>query len=296
MIKRSIFITNPYHLSTKNRQLVLRSKDQEIRESQIPIEDIGFAVFENPQITFTQSVIELMAKNNVALIFCSRDFMPVSMLFHLDTHSIQTERFRAQINASEPLKKKLWKQTVKQKIHNQAIALELCGKDNQALVYLVKKVKSGDPENIEGRAAKRYWASLFPNQFRRDRFGEGPNPALNYGYTILRSAVARALAGSGLLSSLGIHHRNRYNSFCLADDIMEPYRPYVDLLVKEMLVDGLDTEVLGKMEKAHLLKILTCDVVINKRRRPLMVGLSETTSSLAKCFEGERTTILFPKL
>ena len=252
-------------------------------------------VLENPQITFTQSVVEAMAEQNVAMVFCGKNYMPVSMLFHLDTHTTQTERFRAQVNASEPLKKGLWKQTVKTKITNQAAMLEWRGKEPEALHYLAKKVRSGDPDNIEGRAAKRYWNELFGKDFSRERFGGAPNPALNYGYIVLRAAVARALAGSGLLSSLGIHHRNRYNSFCLADDIMEPYRPYVDMIVSDMHEGGMNTEVLGKAEKAELLKVLTCDVAIGKKKRPLMIALSETTSSLAACFEGTADRIKYPR-
>tara|TARA_B100001115_G_C15837394_1_gene418954 strand:- start:1598 stop:2488 length:891 start_codon:yes stop_codon:yes gene_type:complete len=295
MIKRSLFFANPYHLSVSNMQLVVRGKGENEMSTTIPIEDVGFMILENPQITFTQAVIEEMAANNVAMVFCSKNYMPVSMLFHLDTHTTQTERFRAQVNASEPLKKGLWKQTVKQKIRNQAALLKWTGVDSEALSYLAKKVKSGDPENIEGRAAKRYWNLLFGNDFGRERFGNAPNPALNYGYIVLRAAVARALAGSGLLSSLGIHHRNRYNSFCLADDIMEPYRPYVDIIVKEMYDNGMNTENLGKNEKAALLEVLTCDVVINRKKRPLMIALAETTSSLAKCFEGDQKHITYPE-
>jgi len=295
MIKRTLFFGNPYHISTRNLQLNIAEKETgEVKT--VPIEDIGYIVFEHPNITFTQGVMQLLAENNTAVIFCNDKFHPSSMLFHLDTHYIQTERFRLQINASEPLKKQLWKQTIQSKIENQAALLDFFDKNGEPLRYKASKVKSGDVTNEEAKAARVYWTSLFDKSFRRERYGNAPNPALNYGYAILRAATARALAGSGLLSTLGIHHRNKYNSFCLADDIMEPYRPYVDQLVNEMYIEGKDCAVLGKGEKAHILTLLTTDVSINEQSSPLMVALSKTTASLTKCFEGSIKRIIYPVL
>ncbi len=219
------------------------------------------------------------------------------MLLHLDTNQVQTERFKSQINASEPLKKQLWQQTIKQKILNQAAVLDKCQKEGaEALRYLSKQVLSGDVTNQEAQAARRYWNKLLEVDFTRERYGKDPNPALNYGYAILRAAVARALSGSGLLATLGIHHRNKYNSFCLADDIMEPYRPFVDLLVVNMMEQGLNCLNLGTKEKIHLLQILTVDIKINTKKSPLMVGLSQTSASLSRCFEGEGKKIIYPKI
>jgi CRISPR-associated protein Cas1 len=296
MLKRTLFFGNPYHISTENVQLKATCKESgEIKT--VPIEDIGFIVFEHPHITFTQSVMQHLAENNTAVVFCDAKFHPSSMLLHLDTNQVQTERFKAQINASEPLKKQLWQQTIKQKIINQATALQVCNKEGtEALLYLSKQVLSGDATNQEAQAARRYWSKLFEEKFTRERYGNEPNPALNYGYAILRAATARALSGSGLLPTLGIHHRNKYNSYCLADDIMEPYRPFVDILVLEMQQQGLNCGVLGKQEKAHLLQLLTQDVKMNGKKSPLMVALSNTSASLSRCFEGVGKKISYPEL
>ena len=218
------------------------------------------------------------------------------MLFHLDSHQTQTEHFRAQVEASEPLKKQLWKQTIKAKIRNQAAVLDFADRDGEALRYMARKVRSGDADNQEARAARFYWPMLFGEDFLRKRFGNPPNNLLNYGYAVLRAAVARALTGSGLLPTLGIHHRNKYNAYCLADDVMEPYRPYVDQLVWELSEAGQAEEELSAGLKSELLKILSCDVIINRKKRPLMVGLSQTTASLARCFKGEARKITYPVL
>jgi CRISP-associated protein Cas1 len=295
MLKRTLFFSNPYHLSIRYEQLVAADKAAQ-KEKTVPIEDIGFIVFEHPQITFTQAVIQLLAENNTAVIFCDAKHHPNSMLLHLDTHTIQTELFAHQVKASEPLKKQLWQQTIKAKIKNQALLLDLLDREGEALHYISGQVKSGDTTGMEAFAARKYWQRLFPVDFTRDRYGIAPNPALNYGYAILRAAVARALAGSGLLATLGIHHHNRYNSYALADDIMEPYRPYVDMVVTEMLEQGLDTETLGNPEKAFLLELLGIDVMVGNNKRPLMVALSHTTASLARCFAGKTKKITYPIL
>jgi len=294
MLKRTLFFGNPYHISTRNKQLHIAEKNTgEIRT--IPIEDIGFIVFEHPHITFTQSTMQLLAEHNAAVIFCDQKYHPSSMLFHLDTHYIQTERFKQQISASEPLKKQLWQQTIKHKIENQAALLKQQGKNHEPLLLKAKRVKSGDITNEEAKAARLYWSKLFSSEFRRERYGDTPNPALNYGYAILRAATARALAGSGLLCTLGIHHRNKYNSFCLADDIMEPYRPFVDMTVLEMIQEGMECADLGKREKTKLLQVLTLDTHISGHTSPLMIALSKTAASLASSFEGTSRKIMYPK-
>lgn len=295
MLKRTLFFGNPYHLSTELMQLMVANKETGEQQT-VPIEDVGFAVFEHPHITFTQSVMQLMAANNTAVVFCDEKHHPCSMLLHLDTNQVQTELFRHQVNASEPLKKQLWQQTVKAKIRNQAAMLEKAGQSPDALLHLAKQVKTGDHTNEEAQASRRYWPQLFGTDFKRERYGEAPNPALNYGYAILRAAIARGLAGSGLHPTLGIHHRNKYNSYCLADDIMEPYRPYVDLTVHRMKEAGKECGVLGKEEKAELLNLLSIDTIIGNKKRPLMVGVSETTASLARVFRGEEKQVKYPVL
>jgi len=295
MLKRTLFFSNPYHLSTKNEQLIVSDKESgEIK--QVSIEDTGFVVFDHPNITFTQSVMQKMAENNTAVVFCNQKHHPSSLLLHLDTNSVQTELFRHQVDASEPLKKNLWKQTIESKIKNQAALLNKSGVENKLMDTLADRVKSGDTSNVEAHASRIYWQNIFGlKSFKRERFGMPPNPSLNYGYAILRAGVARSLAGSGLLPTLGIHHHNKYNAYCLADDIMEPYRPFVDEIVKQQMKET-DYHVLTTERKAELIGLLSCDVHFEKVNRPLMVGLSITTASLAKCFAGEQKKILYPQL
>jgi len=295
MLKRSLFIANPCHLSAQNNQMVVTNKETgEIKQASI--EDIGFLILENPQITFTVRLAELLTENNVAVVFCNSKYLPTSMLLNLEQHHLQSEMFRNQINASEPLKKQLWSQTIIAKINNQASALKLLGKEYLKLTELAKKVLSGDTTNREAQAARIYWSELFGNNFTRERNGLPPNNALNYGYAILRAGVARALVGSGLLPTLGIHHHNKYNAYCLADDIMEPYRPYVDILVYKLnneknIEPDLTTEI-----KLEILKLLTTDIVLENTTRPLMLGLSQTTASLSRCFSGEQKKLSYPTL
>ncbi len=293
MLKRTLFFSNPYHLSLKDRQLTIHSPELTGTRT-VPIEDVGFIVFDHPQISFTMKLVEELNENNVAVVFCDSKHMPSSMLLPLDANHVQNEVFRLQIEASEPLKKNLWKQTIECKITNQALLLDKLGLRSQDLKNLSKTVKSGDADNREGFAARIYWQRLFGNSFTRDRYGDPPNPFLNYGYILLRSAVARALAGSGLLSTLGIHHRNRYNAFCLADDVMEPYRPWVDQLAVSMHQCWPDAFILEKEHKEELLKLMAFDVKIGDVKRPLMVALSLTTASLARCFAGEIRKITYP--
>lgn len=293
MIKRTLFISNPYHLSLKNKQLQVSERGGMTLKT-VPVEDIGFMVLDHPQISFSMKLVEQLSEFNVATVFCDSKHMPSSMLLPLDAHHIQSELFRAQVAASEPLKKNLWKQTIEAKIKNQARLLHKFGKNSTQLKTIAKSIKSGDSDNREGFAARLYWMALFGKNFIRDRFGQPPNPFLNYGYILLRSAVARALAGSGLLATLGIHHRNRYNAFCLADDIMEPYRPYVDEIAYRLNEKHPGTVLLEKEHKAELLQLMAIDVAIGENKRPLMLALSQTTASLSRCYSGEQRKITYP--
>ena len=294
MVKRTLSFSRPCILSLKNCQMVVKMKDDPDFIRTVPIEDIGFVLLENQQISITIPLLNALADNNVAVILCTDKMMPNAMFLNLDSNSVQGERYRDQINASEPLKKNLWKQTVEAKIRNQAALLDKLDKDGSQLKPYWQNVKSGDADNREGVAAKIYWDALFGDDFMRYRTGGSPNEMLNYGYTILRAAVSRSLMGSGLFPALGIYHRNRYNAFPLADDIMEPYRPYVDEIVFDLYANG-ETE-LNKDVKAELLKLLYVDTVFDKVTRPLDVGLSVTTASLAKCFSGEQKKIIYPLL
>jgi len=272
---------------------VINDKTKEAKQT-VPIEDIGFIVFEHPQITFTQSVMQLLAENNSAVIFCDNRHMPSSMLLHLDTNQVQAEMFKNQINAGAALKNQLWKQTIQAKITNQAVLLKRQKAKYKDILALSKSVKSGDKENIEGWAARLYWPRLMGLSFRRSPQGAGPNYIFNYGYAILRAATARALSGSGLLPTFGIFHRNRYNAFALADDIMEPYRPYVDRTVLNILKEHPDWDELTQTIKKSLLELLTIDVQFGAIKRPLMIGLSQTSASLAKCFAGKKRKLEYP--
>ncbi len=264
----------------------------------LPIEDIGVIVLDNKQITVTQALMETLLDNNCALITCDSRHMPVGLMLPLYGNTVQNERFRQQIDSSLPLKKQLWQQTVQCKIMNQSAVLDWqTGEHHENMAVWAKAVRSGDPDNLEGRAAAYYWKTLFSGHldFTRGQYGDEPNNLLNYGYAILRAIIARAIVSSGLLPTLGIHHHNRYNAYCLADDVMEPYRPYVDKLVCE-IVDEYDSLELTQEIKVKLLNIPVIEVVINGRRSPLMVAASTTTASLVKCFAGEARKILYPEM
>lgn len=290
MIKRTLCIENPAQLKCRNDQLVLSYKGikgmEEVPDKSVPIEDIGILVLEHQQITISHYLLDRLLQNNTAVVTCNATHHPSGLFFALDGNTVQSERFRAQINASEPLKKQLWQQTVKAKIINQARLLEKYNVPAETLKNYSQTVRSGDADNNEARAAAYYWKNLFPPawMFFRKRDGAPPNNLLNYGYAILRACVARALVGSGLLPTLGIHHRNRYNAFCLADDVMEPYRPFVDAVVRSMIDQTSHVETLTQEIKVQLLKIPALDVELDGEKSPLFVAVQRTAASLAKCF------------
>lgn len=292
MIKRTLLVENKTVITTKNLQLVLKS---EIRESTIPIEDIGFLVIDNPETFLSIPAMNLLIENNTSVIICGNNHLPNGMFLNLNSHHIQQEIFKNQIDASVPLKKQLWQQTIIEKITNQSILLEKITGVKNTLPFLASKVLSGDSSNMEGVAAGQYWKSFFDTKFKRERYGDYPNNFLNYGYAILRAATARALSGSGLLNTLGIHHKSKYNAFALADDIMEPFRPVVDEKVYE-IIQNFDEQELNTAIKAELLQILTRTVYFKVEKSPLMVALQKTTSSLQQCYTGDRKKIKYPQL
>ena len=312
MIKKTLYFGNPAYLSLRMGQMVIKLPEVESNEllpeimkkqAEItkPIEDIGVVVLDNRRITITQGLLEALLENNCAVITCDNHSLPVGLMLPLYGNSTQNERFRYQLDASQPLRKQLWQQTIKEKIENQAAVLSACsGMPIKNMKRWADDVRSGDPDNVEGHAAAYYWRYFFNNitgleNFTRNREGMAPNNLLNYGYAILRAVVARALVTSGLLPTLGIHHHNRYNAYCLADDIMEPYRPYVDELVFAIVKEqGVDNLQLTTTLKAQLLSIPTLDVVIGGKRSPLMVAATQTTASLYKCFSGELRRIAYP--
>jgi CRISP-associated protein Cas1 len=299
MIKKTLYFGNPSYLKLKDKQLSIETIiASETILKNIPIEDIGMMVIDHHQITITSGLIQALQENNAAIITCDYRHMPQSILLPIEGNSIQQERYENQLAATEPLKKQLWAQTIIQKIKNQADVLYQLGLPSEYMVPLQKQVKSGDSDNCEATAAVYYWQTLFKHisGFVRHREGPPPNPFLNYGYAILRGTMARSIVAAGLLPTLGIFHKNRYNAFCLADDLMEPYRPYVDLIVHGMVKEfGLIKEI-EKVHKAVLLNIPAIDVMIEGEKSPLMLATQRTAVSLVKCFDGLQRKLAYPDM
>lgn len=295
MLKRTIYIGNPAYLKLKDNQLKIEDPATREIKGSVPIEDMGFLVLDHYQITLSHQLILALQQNNVAIISCDESHLPLGLMLPISGHVTHSEFLKHQINCSEPLRKQLWKQTVEAKIYQQKEVLRKNQLPFESMLNYLNEVKSGDSTNMEGIAAQYYWKQLF-DDFIRDRKGDAPNNFLNFGYAVLRSMVARALVSSGLHPTIGIFHRNKYNAYCLADDIMEPYRPYVDALVVEWIQNPKATEFLDKAAKTHLLQLATKDVYINGLTRPLMTALSITTSSLCKCFLGENRVLNYPMM
>jgi CRISP-associated protein Cas1 len=313
MIKRTLYFGNPAYLSKKAEQLVIKLPEveqldnypEQLKEEAITslsIEDIGLLVIDHQRITLSSGLVASLLENNAAVLFCAGNHMPAGMLLNFDANDTFAEKNKYQIQASEPLKKQLWRQTIEAKILNQATVLDKMGYSGQALRHMATKVNSGDTANTEGHAAARYWQLLLqPYQTTRGQHEGPPNHMLNYGYALLRAVLARSLVGSGCLPVLGIHHHNKYNAYCLADDIMEPYRPVVDNYIFEVVLKKYDKpqEIpleLNKELKTALLQIPQLDVCIEGKQSPLMVAAQRTTASLMRCYMGESRKILYPEL
>lgn len=301
MIKRTVAITSPAYLSLRLQQLVIEIYSPPGKppvQKTVPIEDLGILVLETHQCTITLGLISYLLSQQVAIISCDDRHMPQGLLLPLEGHTLQSARFRTQLMASEPLKKNIWAQTIKQKIKNQGMVFKAIGLSNQPFEHWAKDVRSGDPTNLEARAAAFYWNRIFGEEsnFKRGRYEEGANIYLNYGYAILRAAVARGLIISGLFPTFGVHHKNQYNAYCLADDMMEPYRPVVDYWIYQCLERLGDTGSITTDWKFELLKIPTLDVKIYSKSSPLLVAISKTCSSLYKVYSGQSKKVIFPEL
>ncbi len=296
MIKRTLYFGNPCSLTKKDMQLLIEVEEKE--STTIPIEDIGVVILDNQNINVTQALLSSLIDNNAAILISDSKHLPYGLALPMFSHHAFTEKLYQQLECSQPLRKNLWQQTIIAKITNQASLLKELGIENGKLVQYIRIVKSGDPENVEGRAAAYYWERLFGEKsgFTRSREGDAPNNLLNYGYAVLMAVMARALTSSGLLPAIGIHHRNKYNPWCLASDIMEPYRPFVDRLVFEILKEDDDFDLLSPALKKKLLQIPVIDIIIEGKSSPLMVGVQRTTASLAACFEGTMRKINYPEL
>jgi len=292
MIKRVLCFENPARLSLKLEQIVIELQDV---TRTVPIEDVGVVILDHKQITITHALIDALLANNCAIVTSNDKHLPVGLMLPLDGHNLQSERFREQIEASEPLKKQMWQQTVIAKILGQAHVLGMQHIEHGNMFKWAKDVRSGDTDNMEARAAAYYWRTVFKNdEFIRDPQGMPPNNLLNYGYSIVRAMMARALVGAGLLPTLGIHHHSRYDAYCLADDIMEPYRPFVDMKVLKMWEKGGVTSDISSEQKRELLGITTMDVNISGHRSPMMLAIQTTAQSVQKCYSGTARKIIYP--
>lgn len=291
MLKQTLFFTQPCKLSLRMKQIVIERNDFDKPVTR-PIEDVSVVVLENQQISFTIPLLNALADANVVVIMCNEKCMPNSLIMPLEANNTQHEGFLLQQEASLPMKKKMWQEIVIQKIKNQALFLASEGEDSSLFRALYENVKSGDSDNREGAAARIYWSKYLP-QFTRDRYGFAPNQLLNYGYAILRAATARAIMGTGLHPAFGLFHKNRYNAFPLADDLMEPYRPFVDAIAYDLYTDH-PTDELTQEDKKALINVLYSDVVINGQNHPLQVALSLTTASMLKVLKGTSKKLALP--
>lgn len=292
MIKRIVEISEAgAYLSVRLGQLIIKRAGEQI--STMPCEDIGVLLVDHSGVTYTHSVFTELLRCGAAVVMCGTNHHPTGMLLAVESNTLQSEKYTEQIEAKQPVKKRLWQQIVRAKIKHQA---QIVGKDSdvyKVLMSLRDKVRSGDPDNIEAQASRKYWP-VYIEGFHRDISGSAPNNLLNYGYMVMRAAVARALSSAGLLPTLGLHHHNRYNAFCLADDVMEPFRGFVESKVRDIYSETGEIEQLTQQIKAKLLEILYQEVNIDGFNGPLMVGLHRTAASLQRCFAGEQEKIDLP--
>jgi len=294
MIRKTVeFGTPGTRLSVAHRQLVVQRPERP--KATLPIEDLGVVIVDDARATYTQAVFVELLASGATVIVTGRDHLPLGMMLPLDAHHVQTKRHRAQVEASEPTKKRLWQALVRAKILQQAAVLVHFAGDHGGLVPMARRVKSGDAENLEARAAQRYWPRLFGKDFRRDRTADRINALLNYGYAVVRAATARAVVAAGLIPSLGVYHKHRGNPFCLADDLLEPFRPYVDWRVKLLLKETWDVPSLNEQDtRAALLSLFNETLLVGHRRMPLLLALHAGAASLCRALTGGDRTLALP--
>jgi CRISPR-associated protein Cas1 len=295
MLRKTIEIATPgTRLSVAHRQLVIERP--EAKAATVPIEDIGVLIVDDRRATYTQSVfVELLAAGATVMV-TGPDHLPAGMMLPLDAHHVQTERHRAQVEASEPARKQIWRALICAKLIQQGSALDCFGATPNGLAEMAKRVRSGDPDNLEAQGAQRYWPLLFGKEFRRDRAAEGINALLNYGYAVVRAAAARAVVASGLIPSLGVFHKNRSNPFCLADDLLEPYRPFVDWRVKRMTIESESVPPLDERPtRAALLSLFNETILVGGRKSPLLLAIETSAASLARALTGHERTLALPE-
>lgn len=294
MIKRIIDIAEQSYIHTKHQQLLIDKEGKTV--GQIPIEDLGVLILQHPAIVISQATIVTCQKNNAVIIFCDEKHLPYSVILPVsDGHTLHQKVLRVQIEAKKTITKKIWKQVIQQKIMGQQRTLSLAGKDTALLPRLASKVKSGDVENHEAQAAQYYWPRLFEKSFRRDYQAAGVNALLNYGYAIMRAMVARAVVAGGLHPAIGIHHHNQYNALCLADDLMEPFRPWVDQLIHQIWMENEEAEI-DKETKKSILGLLNQTVSMNKKKMPMMLACHYLIADFKRCLDGSLDRIKYPAL
>ena len=292
MIGRVVEIaTDGCRLSRHRGLMTVRRRDG-AEEGRVPLDDIGVLLCNAHGITYSNDLMTELARRGVAVVLCGSNYLPVAWLWPLEGHHVQALRMRCQLEASLPLRKRLWQAIVKAKIRQQVNVLELLAVSGGSLKELLPRVKSGDPDNMEAQAARRYWPLVFSMDFRRDRYGSTPNGFLNYGYTVLRAATARAVVSAGLHPSLGIHHKNRNNAMCLVDDLMEPFRPMVDYAVATLVAEG--QEEMTPEAKRVLVEVLATDMSSDRGTTPLQTCLERAAQSLAQSFEEGKPALTFP--
>ena len=291
MIGRVVEITSGDCSLSRERGLmkVSRTGEQDVR---IPLDDVSILLCNARGLVYSNGLITELAKRGTAIVFCDSSFMPAAWVWPLVGHHEQTLRMRSQLEASKPLKKRLWQSIVKSKITQQANTLRLVDKADDGLTNLARRVRSGDPDNVEAQASRTYWPRLFGPSFRRHRFGETPNPLLNYGYTVVRAATARSIVSAGLHPSVGVHHTNRGNPMCLVDDLMEPFRPIVDLVAYRLHHSGIND--MTADAKQELAGVLTIDMLTARGTTPLQTCIDRAAQSLAKSFQTRSVSITLP--
>ncbi len=296
MLGHSLLFSQAYYLRLERKQLIIQCLESKESLKRIPVEDISFIVFDHPQVKTSLGLLQALMEAQVILIFCDHLRQPHSQLLPFSGHHIYQQRLRLQLQQSLPHKKGLWQQIVKAKVKNQGAVVKKWGGLEQPFITFRRKVKSGDSGKIEGQAARAYFPEIFGFSFTRNRYGAVPNNYLNYGYTLLRAAVNRCLVASGLLPALGLEHKNKYNPFCLADDLMEPYRPFIDDAVRSWLEDEALEEELSSQEKGRLIQILQGQCQLGNKSYPLLKAIELSCQSLALILEGKRKKLQFPEL
>ncbi len=293
MIKRIVEVSNPSYLHLKNKQLLIEQNHQVI--AQVPIEDIGALILEHSAINITQPLIIECQKHNASIIFCDEKHLPYSTILPLaEGNKLHQKILKQQINITEPVRKNLWKQVIQHKITNQANTLKRFDKPFMYLQKLSNEVKSGDTTNRESLAAQYYWRALFGKDFVRDQNADGVNAILNYGYAIIRAMIARGIVASGLHPAIGLFHHNQYNGLCLADDLMEPLRPWVDNVAYQLHQENANISITQEV-KTPFLNLISENVKFKNKQMPLMVSINYLMADLKRNFAKESKTIVYPK-